>query len=73
VAHRPAAWIPSYELSGVVAEDADGFSAGDEVFALTPFDRHGVAADYALVPVEVVAHKPRSVAMCRRQRCPCLG
>jgi len=28
--------IPSYELSGVVAEDAAGRRAGDEVFALTP-------------------------------------
>ena len=47
--------IPSYELSGVVAEDRDGFSAGAEVFALTPFDRDGVAADDALVPAEVLA------------------
>src|SRR5690348_18510008 len=39
--------IPSYELSGVVAEDSGGFSAGEGVFALTPFDRDGVAADYA--------------------------
>src|SRR4051795_1392575 len=39
--------IPSYELSGVVEEtgpDVTGFAAGDEVFALTPFDRDGVAA-----------------------------
>jgi NADPH:quinone reductase-like Zn-dependent oxidoreductase len=53
--------IPSYELSGVVAEDSDGLSAGEEVFALTPFDRDGVAADYALVPAEVLAPKPRSL------------
>jgi len=39
--------VPSYELSGVVAEDTDGLPAGAEVFALTPFDRDGVAADYA--------------------------
>ena len=54
--------IPSYELSGVLAEDSDGFSAGAEVFALTPFDRDGVAADYALVPTEVLAPKPRSLS-----------
>jgi hypothetical protein len=53
--------IPSYELSGVVAEDTDGLAAGQEVFALTPFDRDGVAADYALVPTEVLAPKPRSL------------
>src|SRR5919202_7035765 len=40
--------VPSHELSGVVAE------TGEEVFALTPFDRDGVAADYALVPAVVV-------------------
>jgi len=44
--------IPSYELSGVVVE------TGEEVYALTPFDRDGVAADYALVPAAVLAPKP---------------
>ena len=53
--------IPSYELSGVVVDDSDGLSAGEGVFALTPFDRDGVAADYALVPVEALAPKPRSL------------
>ena len=53
--------IPSYELSGVVAETTDGIAVGEEVFALTPFDRDGVAADYALVPVEVLAAKPSSL------------
>jgi NADPH:quinone reductase-like Zn-dependent oxidoreductase len=45
--------IPSYELSGVVEEvgsGVDSVAAGDEVFALTPFDRDGVAADYTAVP-----------------------
>src|SRR5204863_489991 len=44
--------VPSYELSGVVAE------TGEEVFALTPSDRDGVAADYALVPADVLAVVP---------------
>jgi NADPH:quinone reductase-like Zn-dependent oxidoreductase len=44
--------VPSYELSGVVAE------TGEEVFALTPFDRDGVARDYAAVPAAVLAPKP---------------
>lgn len=43
--------IPSYELSGI-ADD------GDEVYALTPFDRDGVAAEYAVVPRSVLAPKP---------------
>ena len=44
--------IPSYELSGVLVD------SGEEVYALTPFDRDGVAAEYALVPERVLAPKP---------------
>jgi NADPH:quinone reductase-like Zn-dependent oxidoreductase len=47
--------VPSHELSGVVVE------TGEEVFALTPFDRDGVAADYAAVPSAVLAPKPASL------------
>ena len=32
--------------------------SGDEVYALTPFDRDGVAAEYAVVPARVLAPKP---------------
>jgi NADPH:quinone reductase-like Zn-dependent oxidoreductase len=32
--------------------------SGDEVYALTPFDRDGVAAEYAVVPADVLAPKP---------------
>src|SRR5262245_54636090 len=45
--------IPSYELSGVVEDvgkDVESLGPGDEVFALTPFDRDGVAAEYAAIP-----------------------
>ena len=45
--------IPSCELSPGVLVDS-----GDEVYALTPFDRDGVAAEYALVPARVLAPKP---------------
>lgn len=47
---------PSYELAGVVEE------SGEEVFALTPFDRDGVAADYAAVPEDVLAPMPRGLS-----------
>jgi NADPH:quinone reductase-like Zn-dependent oxidoreductase len=56
--------IPSYELSGVVAgvgADVADVNEGDEVFALTPFDRDGVAAEYAVVPAAVLAPKPRTL------------
>jgi NADPH:quinone reductase-like Zn-dependent oxidoreductase len=54
--------IPSYELAGVVEEAGPGVAPGDEVFALTPFDRDGVAADFAVVPAEVLAARPRSLS-----------
>jgi NADPH:quinone reductase-like Zn-dependent oxidoreductase len=44
--------IPSYELSGVVV------GSDEEVYALTPFDRDGVAAEYAVVPADVLSPKP---------------
>jgi NADPH:quinone reductase-like Zn-dependent oxidoreductase len=47
--------IPSHELSGVTED-------GDEVYALTPFDRDGVLAEYAVVPEAVLASKPRSLS-----------
>jgi NADPH:quinone reductase-like Zn-dependent oxidoreductase len=56
--------VPSYELSGVVAavaENVDAVSVGDEVYALTPFDRDGVAAQYAAVPAATLAPKPSTV------------
>lgn len=47
---------PSYELSGVVE------TTGQEVFGLTPFDRDGVAAEYAIVPAAVLAPKPAGLS-----------
>jgi NADPH:quinone reductase-like Zn-dependent oxidoreductase len=48
--------IPSYELCGVVEP------TGEEVIALTPFDRDGVAAEWALVPRFVLAPKPSGLS-----------
>ena len=56
--------IPSYELSGVIeaiGHGVAGVAAGDEVFALTPFDRDGVAADYTSVPAELLVPKPQAL------------
>ncbi len=47
---------PSYELSGVVE------ATGEEVMALTPFDRDGVAAEYAVVAGSVLAPKPTALS-----------
>jgi NADPH:quinone reductase-like Zn-dependent oxidoreductase len=54
--------IPSYELAGVVAAvapDVESVAVGDACFALTPFDRNGVAAEYAAVPADLLAPEPR--------------
>ncbi len=56
--------IPSYELSGVIEEVGTGVAGvadGDEVFALTPFDRDGVAADYTAVRAELLVPRPRAL------------
>jgi NADPH:quinone reductase-like Zn-dependent oxidoreductase len=53
--------VPSYELSGVVAavaDDLDGVTVDQAVYALTGFDRDGVASDYAAVPAGVLVRKP---------------
>ncbi len=55
---------PSYELSGTVEAVAPGVkdvSVGQDVFALTSFDRDGVAADLAAVPAGLLAPKPASL------------
>jgi NADPH:quinone reductase-like Zn-dependent oxidoreductase len=57
--------IPSYELSGVVVAPAPGtddVAVGDEVYGMTAFDRDGVAADYAAIPTELLAPKPRALS-----------
>jgi len=56
--------IPSHELSGVVEDvgpGVAGVAAGDKVFAVTPFDRDGVAADYVALPVELLVAGPRTL------------
>lgn len=53
--------IPSHELSGVVVEQGGGvagIAVDDEVFALTPFDRDGVAAEYVALPADLLAQRP---------------
>jgi NADPH:quinone reductase-like Zn-dependent oxidoreductase len=68
--------IPSYELSGVVADvapDVDDIEVGEKVFALTPFDRDGVAAEYAVVPAIVLAPRPMSLTHVESATLPMTG
>ena len=68
--------IPSYELSGVVAATSpdDGApNVGDAVFALTPFDRDGAAADFTVVPAVCLAPKPLSLGHVESAALPMAG
>jgi NADPH:quinone reductase-like Zn-dependent oxidoreductase len=59
--------IPSHELSGTVV------ATGEEVFALTGFDRDGVAAEYAAVPASVLAPKPHRLEHVESAAIPLAG
>ena len=68
--------IVSYELSGVVEEvaaDGGDVAFGDNVFALTPFDRDGVAAEFALVPTAFLAPKPVGLSHVESAALPLAG
>jgi NADPH:quinone reductase-like Zn-dependent oxidoreductase len=55
---------PSFELSGVVAAvgpEVGDVAVEDPVYALTDFEREGVAAEYAVVSSRVLAPKPTIV------------
>jgi NADPH:quinone reductase-like Zn-dependent oxidoreductase len=56
--------IPSYEVSGVIARvgpDVRDVEVGDPVYALTPFDRDGAAAEFAVVSADLLAPKPSTL------------
>jgi NADPH:quinone reductase-like Zn-dependent oxidoreductase len=68
--------IPSYELSGVVAvvgADVDDVGIGDEVYALTDFDRDGAAAEYTVVASPFLAPKPRKLGHVESAAIPLAG
>lgn len=53
--------IPSYELAGevvAVGEGVDAVEVGQAVWALTDFERDGVAAEYAVVAADFLAPAP---------------
>jgi NADPH:quinone reductase-like Zn-dependent oxidoreductase len=56
-----------------VAPDVDDIEMGEEVFALTPFDRDGVAAEYAVVPAIVLAPRPMSLTHVESATLPMTG
>jgi NADPH:quinone reductase-like Zn-dependent oxidoreductase len=68
--------IPSYEVSGIVVDVAPGVTdavAGDAVYALTPFDRDGAAAEYVAVPAAILARKPNALSDVESAAIPMTG
>src|SRR6186997_3002809 len=68
--------IPSYEVSGVVASIGAGvtrLAVGDAVFGLTPFDRDGVATEFATVPADALAPKPTTLGHAESAALPMPG
>jgi NADPH:quinone reductase-like Zn-dependent oxidoreductase len=56
--------IPSYESSGTVARvgsRVEDIAIGDPVYALHGFDRDGAAAEYTILPVDLLAPKPATL------------
>ena len=56
--------IPCYEFSGVVSaigQGVDDIQVGEEVYALSAFDRDGAAADYIIISKEFLAPKPKTL------------
>src|SRR5438552_2767277 len=68
--------IPSYEFSGTIAAlagDVRDLAVGDEVYALTGFDRDGAAAEHAVMPAQLLARKPRTLAHVESAAIPLAG
>lgn len=68
--------IPSYEVSGVVeavGADVSELSLGEDVFALTPFDRDGCAAELAVIPAHTLAPKPGTLGHVESAALPLAG
>jgi NADPH:quinone reductase-like Zn-dependent oxidoreductase len=56
--------IPSYEFSGTAAGVGSGVldvAIGDPVYALHGFDRDGAAAEYTVLPKDMLAPKPTTI------------
>jgi NADPH:quinone reductase-like Zn-dependent oxidoreductase len=57
---------PNFDVSGVIAdvgEGVSGWSAGDAVVAFLPMTGPGAAAEFAVVPAELLAAAPRTVEL----------
>ncbi len=56
-----------------VAADVEAPAVGEEIYALTPFDRDGAAAEYAAVPARLLAPKPDELSHVESAALPLAG
>lgn len=55
--------VMGYDVSGIViAAPGSPFKAGDEVYARLPNPRPGAYAERATIPINLLAHKPKSLS-----------
>lgn len=65
--------IPGHDLAGVAEEvgsEVTHFAIGDEVYALTAFDRDGAEAEYAIALPSELAPKPQTLDMVQAAAVP---
>src|SRR4051794_35915353 len=68
--------IPGIEVSGTVDaldDGVDAFAVGDAVVGFLPMVADGAAAEYAIVPVEVLAPAPASIPVVDAAALPMVG
>jgi NADPH:quinone reductase-like Zn-dependent oxidoreductase len=68
--------IPNFDVSGVIAETGEGvsgWSAGDAVVAFLPMTGPGAAAEFAVVPAELLAAAPRTAELADAAALPSSG
>jgi NADPH:quinone reductase-like Zn-dependent oxidoreductase len=68
--------IPNFDVSGVIAdigEGVSGWSSGDAVVAFLPMTGPGAAAEFAVVPAELLAAAPRTVDLADAAALPSSG
>jgi NADPH:quinone reductase-like Zn-dependent oxidoreductase len=68
--------VPGIDVAGTIAEvgaGVTGWTVGDAVVGMLPMEAPGAAAEYVLVPAEVLATAPQSVALADSAALPTVG
>lgn len=72
----PLPITPGVDVAGTVAELGDevsGLRVGDPIIAMLPLDQLGGAAEYAVVPADLVTAAPRSITLTDAASLPLAG